>query len=115
MKIYISKSNQANPDDLILLRDKHKEDTISEYKGGEYNMTALMDGIDEFHQVPPAQEFKGHFKIGRGTTTELDHALNNIKVPCFIFHNGISYPVVGYELHGTDWQKDWAKVKVPEE
>lgn len=110
MKVYISKSNQANPDDIINLRNLLKEDTISEYKGGQYNMIELMDNIEKFYLVPPAQEVKDNIRIGRGICTELNHALKHLAVPCFMFCNNQLYPIKDYELIEVDWQLNWAVI-----
>jgi len=111
MKIYISKSNLVNPDDLINVR-KILEDhdiQIAEYKGGEYSSEPLKTS-DLLVSISYPGAVEGNMTyLGKGSFSELDKALqHNIPV---LFYDGLFHVVTSRDINDTkDFQKRFGKV-----
>ena len=123
MKIYISKSNQANPDDLIMARAKfQKEGTVLEYTGGVYNPERVKEA-DKIVILPPASSVfeKGNvdsITIGRGNFSELKsyekHMQECEQEPVMsLFKDNREYKIIKYaETAERNWQTNFAKLFV---
>ena len=79
-KVYLSKSNHANPDHVMLVR-AHLEYlgyTIVEHGGGEYD-DSLLYGCKYMIMVginPPTQAKNGHVMVGKGQYHQLFNRMN---------------------------------------
>ena len=123
MKIYISKSNQANPDDLIMARAKfQKEGTVLEYTGGVYNPERVKEA-DKIVIIPPAVSTfeKGNvdsITIGRGNFSEMKtyekHMQECEQEPIMsLFKDNREYKILKYaETAERNWQTNFAKLFV---
>lgn len=123
MKIYISKSNQANPDDLIMARAKfQKEGTVLEYTGGVYNPERVKEA-DKIVVIPPAISTfeKGNvdsITIGRGNFSEMKtyekHMQECEQEPVMsLFKDNREYKIIKYaETAERNWQTNFAKLFV---
>ena len=123
MKIYISKSNQANPDDLIMARAKfQKEGTVLEYTGGVYNPERVKEA-DKIVIIPPAVSTfeKGNvdsITIGRGNFSEMKTYEKHMKEceqePIMsLFKDNREYKILKYaETAERNWQTNFAKLFV---
>ena len=123
MKIYISKSNQANPDDLIMARAKfQKEGTVLEYTGGVYNPERVKEA-DKIVIIPPAISTfeKGNvdsITIGKGNFSELKsyekHMQECEQEPVMsLFKDNREYKIIKYaETAERNWQTNFAKLFV---
>ena len=123
MKIYISKSNQANPDDLIMARAKfQKEGAVLEYTGGVYNPERVKEA-DKIVIIPPAISTfeKGNvdtITIGKGNYTEMKtyekHMQECEQEPIIsLFKDNREYKVLKYaETAERNWQTNFAKLFV---
>ena len=118
MKVYISKSNQANMDDLISLRTilKKENHEILEFNGGAYDPGLLLKA-DQLMILPPMEnkiknlDGKGEVRIGKGNYTEVSRFLevkeNN---PVFMFKDGKEYLVTNINRTNEDWKVDYARL-----
>lgn len=121
MKIYISKSNQANPDDLIMARAKfQKEGTVLEYTGGVYNPERVKEA-DKIVIIPPSISTfeKGNvdsITIGKGNFTEMKtyekHMQECEQEPVMsLFKDNREYKIIKYaETAERNWQTNFAKL-----
>ena len=123
MKIYISKSNQANPDDLIMARAKfQKEGTVLEYTGGVYNPERVKEADKIVIIAPAVSTFeKGNvdsITIGRGNFSEMKTYENHMKEceqePVMsLFKDNREYKILKYaETAERNWQTNFAKLFV---
>lgn len=109
MITYLSKSNRANPDDVMMLRhDLMKlNDTVIEHKGGQWDPN-IINPCNRVIAVHPAdQEFTAERCVmGRGQFSEADLAITVIEIPHFVYHEGMLYPTKRIEkIPGKDsWQ-----------
>ena len=90
-QIYISKSNLADPDDLIGLRRilKDYDVNVAEFHGGEYSSAPLKQSdLVIIISYPGAQEGNNVF-LGKGTFMEATKA-SVLRIP-ILFFNGESF------------------------
>lgn len=123
MNIYISKSNQANPDDLIMARAKfQKEGNVLEYTGGQYDPGRVKQA-DKIVILPPATSVfeKGNVEsitIGKGNYTEMK-TYEKYMQECeqepimSLFKDNREYKIIKYaETAERNWQTNFAKLFV---
>lgn len=110
METYLSKSNRANPDDVMMLRHDLIKlgDTVVEHKGGTYDAT-IMNNCKRIIACHPADALftPKMCVMGRGQYSEADYAKQVVEIPISVYHEGKVYPVVSYEkIPGKDsWQE----------
>ena len=125
MNIYLSKSNQANPDDLIFARNRYsKQGNLLEFKGGQYDPN-MVTQADKIVVLPPAEsEMKKSddgladtILIGRGNYSELQkhqvHMTSCEQEPqMFLFKDQREYKILKATEVGINWQNSFARLYV---
>lgn len=93
MRIYIAKSNKANPDYLIKVRDflsKFKSVQILEYKGGSYDNTDLISA-DLLIVIPDLSEGieDNRVVLGKGLYMQIDDFFSNQSIDGIFIVTGV--------------------------
>ena len=121
--IYLSKSNRANPDYVMLVR-RHFEELgygIIEHQGGEYNesllyqcKTMVMVGID-----PATVAKEGWVTVGKGQYNQLKNRRSRgINANFYFSHTdddnkpAFRRVVLGHILDSDNWTTGYGKLKV---
>jgi hypothetical protein len=120
MKVYIAKSNNANPDYLIKVRhflSKFKTIEVFEYLGKKYNNQDLIDS-DLLIVIPDLSEGiqDGLVNLGKGLYTQIEDFISNQSIDwCFII-TGVNdkgdlvySPIKEVDEYG-DYDKDFMSV-----
>ena len=125
MNIYLSKSNEANPDDLIFARAYYKnQGNILEFKGGQYDSSMVVNA-DKIVVIPPAgselkkteDELADTILIGKGNYSEVLRYKKHMdeceqESQMFLFKDNREYKILKYAEVGTNWQNSFAKLYV---
>jgi len=87
-KIYLAKSNQTNPDELLAVRAKLKEYNceIVEYTGGRFSHTPMLES-DILLVLPNLKKFNDTNIIGKGLFSQIETFDDNTQKPMFVIFN----------------------------
>jgi hypothetical protein len=117
MNAYLSKSKQANPDDIAQARAYlQQEHNVVEFSGGQYN-ESILDECEIICIVPPGQneivETEKFFEIniGKGNFTEI--LAYSKRIPegnrkVYLFKNNILYSIHKARITEVNWNNNWA-------
>jgi hypothetical protein len=117
MKVYLSKSNLANPNVVSKLRQLLIDNgfEVAEWTGGAYNIKEMLKNTVAMFQVTHPEGYEGLPNIaiyGRGITSEFK-AAEEKKNPVYIYDGEDFYQVVGSKLlDENNYKTRWAKMEL---
>jgi hypothetical protein len=105
MKVYLSKSNDCDYDELLDVRSKLTKAgyKILEHTGGTYNPNLIKEAAFVILLIPPGSfnESSMSFTVGKGQYSECNHS-----IPVYASNrNGISLIREGKVIDSTNWKK----------
>ncbi len=116
-KVYLSKSNLANPNVVSKLRQLLIDNDfgVKEWTGGAYNIKELLNGVVIMFQVTHPDGYEGLPNVaiyGRGITSEWKAMVDQGK-PVFVYNGEDFYQVVNSKLLNiNDYKEKWAKMEL---
>lgn len=117
MKVYLSKSNLANPNIVSKLRQLLIDNgfEVSEWQGGQYNIANLLDDTKSMFQVTHPEGYENIPNIaiyGRGITSEYEAAVR-LSNPVYLYDGEDFYIIEESKLlNENNFKTRWAKMKL---
>jgi len=112
-KIYLAKSNMANPNIIIkfkkFIRDYAVE--VREFKGGVYNHSQQFENVEVVFVIAPGE--RPTDKVGKGLYGQIQYVLNN-NIPIFMVDSLIRFnKILSVKIYNNhDWYATYGVCEV---
>ena len=113
IKIYLAKSNQANPDYIIQFKHymKDYDVEIKEFRGGKYDNKEQFKDVEFLFVIGPSRTEIGF--VGKGLYSQIKYALNHELPSFFVFDNLRFHQIKKLSKYDkSDWYTKYGRFQV---